>query len=284
MQGEGSAEKFFLDGLDTIERAIRSACNRARMSDDDREEFASWVRLRLIENDYAIVRKHDPQSSFGAYMAVVVHRLLLDYRIAQWGKWHASAEAKRYGEPAITIEAMLYRDGRTIDEVLPALRRRWPDLTREKVEELANTLPARLPRPRAVEVDVATGAIGEDAATVHEAAFASERRALSRIIDETVRGTIRELDPHDRLLFRLRFEGGLSIAQIARTLGVEQKPLYRRLQRTLARLRARLESAGVAAEDAIELLSTRETDFDFGFGTETSESSPSSKDRDEEER
>ena len=50
-------------------------------------------------------------------------------------------------ERAITIEALLYRDGRTIDEVLPMLLRRWPDLRVETSRRLMSrllTLPAAL--------------------------------------------------------------------------------------------------------------------------------------------
>jgi hypothetical protein len=41
----------------------------------------------------------------------------------------------------------------------------------------------------------------------------------------------------------------LSVAEIAQTLNLEQKPLYRRLQGIYASLRSTLESKGVRAED-----------------------------------
>jgi RNA polymerase sigma factor (sigma-70 family) len=259
-------ETLFLEQLPTIDRAIRFACHRGSLRDEEMEDFASAVKLRLIENDYAVIRKHTPCSSFGAYIAVVVQRLLLDYRIAQWGKWHASAEAKRIGEPAITIETMLVRDGRTVEEIIPLLLRRWPDLTRTRIDAIVQALPHRTRRARSVEIELAAETVGADDLTVHEAAFEADRLELSKRIAAIIRGTIDELDEHDRVIFRLRYEGGMRIADIARTLGIEQKPLYRRLQRTLARMRARLESAGIAADDATDLLSAQVMDFDFGFG------------------
>jgi RNA polymerase sigma factor (sigma-70 family) len=260
-----SPEKLFLIQLETIERAIHFACRRGSLRDEDAEDFASYVKVKLIEKDYAVIRKYERRSSFAAFMSVVVQRMLLDYRIGQWGKWHASAEARRMGEPAITIEAILYRDGRTIDEMMPVLIRRWPELARAEVESVVRRLPSRTPRLRAVDLDSAGDTLAFLGACDDDPTFASERSALARRVAIIVRSTLRDLEEHDRLIFRLRFEGGLSVADVSRVLRIEQKPLYRRLQRALMRLRKRLEAAGVSAADAEELLTSRSIDLDFGF-------------------
>ena len=259
--GVESPEKLFLEQLETIERTIRFACGRGGFRDDEADDFASFVKLKFIENDYAVIRKYQQRASFAGFASVVVQRLLLDYRIAQWGKWHASAEAKRIGEPAITIEAMLYRDGRTMDEVFPTLVRRWPELTRETTNAIARRLPPRLARPRAVNLDGDLPVAVADA----ERPFGAERLELSQRVATIVRDAMKDFDERDRLIFRLRFEGGMSVADVSRTLRIEQKPLYRRLQRALAVLRKRLESAGVSSEDAEEILTDRNADLDFGF-------------------
>lgn len=221
------------------------------------------MKLKLIENDYSVLRKHDRRSSFAAFISVVVQRLLLDYRIAQWGKWHASAEAKRLGDRAIAIEAMLYRDGRTVDEVLPVVQRRWPEVTHAEIEDLTRRLPRRLPRPRAVPVDLAAEEVGADTESVHAAAFERDRIELAQRVNAIVRSVINEIGEHDRAVFRLHFDGGMSIAEIARTLHVEQKPLYRRVQRILAHLRSRLEAEGIGEAEANELLTARCTGLDL---------------------
>jgi len=266
-----SAEDLFLAQLDTIERAIGYACRHGSMRDEDAEDFASWVKLKLIEKNYAVIRKYERRASFAGFISVVVQRLLLDYRISQWGKWHASAEAKRLGEPAITIEAMLYRDGRTIDDVLPMLMRRWPDLGRETVEAIARRLPSRAPRPRSVDLELV-----KDTLTALDSAdeFETERVDLARRIEMVVRETMSGLERQRRLIFRLRFDGGMSVAEISRVLRIEQKPLYRSLQRTLALLRKRLENAGVNAEDVQDILESRRADLDFGFTESTRPDGP----------
>jgi len=59
------------------------------------------------------------------------------------------------------------------------------------------------------------------------------------------------LDPEDRLILRLRFEEGLSVPEVARTLHSGSPfQLYRRIDRVLAALRRHLESLGI--EDAAD--------------------------------
>ena len=60
--------------------------------------------------------------------------------------------------------------------------------------------------------------------------------------------------PEDRVIVRMRFWEGESVADIARALGLPQKPLYRRLERTLAALRRSLEAAGVSQNDTASCL------------------------------
>lgn len=270
-----SPERLFLEQLETIERAIRFACYRASLRNEEAEDFASYVKLKLIEKNYAVIRKYEGRASFAAFIGIVVQRMLLDYRVGQWGKWHASAGAKRSGEPAITIETLLHRDGRTLDEILPILLRRWPDLSREQVETIAHRLPPREPRARLVGLDgVGDTLLGRD----DGAPFASDRAAVARRIARIVRQTMQGLEEHDRLIFRLHFETEMSVAEISRTLRIEQKPLYRRLQRALARLRTALHAGGIGAADAEEVLNGCHADLDFGFGGGTSASKPSPTD------
>ena len=69
-----------------------------------------------------------------------------------------------------------------------------------------------------------------------------------------LRQAIDTLEGDDRLIVRLRFLEGMTTADIARTLGLEQRPLYRRLERLLRDLRSGLEERGFNAARVEELL------------------------------
>jgi len=120
--------------------------------------------------------------------------------------------------------------------------------------------------------------VGVHTETVVDDAFAEDRMALARRIATVVRTAMASLPPEDRLVFRMRFEGRMSVADISRALYIEQKPLYRRLQRMLLMLRKSLEQAGIQEEEVNEVLSSRHVDLDFGF-----EVQPSAPDMVEEE-
>ena len=48
---------------------------------------------------------------------------------------------------------------------------------------------------------------------------------------------------------RMHLMDGLTLAHVARTLSLEQKPLYRRVERLRTRLRTLLEREGLREED-----------------------------------
>ena len=62
------------------------------------------------------------------------------------------------------------------------------------------------------------------------------------------------LPPEERHILRMRFGDGRSVADVARALRIEQKPLYRKIDQLRAKLRRDLERYGVTADDVRELL------------------------------
>jgi RNA polymerase sigma factor for flagellar operon FliA len=58
----------------------------------------------------------------------------------------------------------------------------------------------------------------------------------------------------DSMIIRLHYEEGMSVAEIARTLAIPQKPLYRRLERLLEHLREQLEAEGISRERVSDFL------------------------------
>ena len=250
--------------LDLIERVIRFTARRQRLDESEIEEFASIVKLKLIENDYAVIRKFQGRSRFATFITIVVANMLRDYRIHHWGKWHASAEAKRLGDLAVELEQLLNRDGRSIDEALPVLRAHYPDATRESLEQLAQRLPERRARRRMVDLAEAEGVAGVDDAA-DENVLAAERQTTSQRLSQAVREAIGKLSEHDQLLLQLRFDSGFTTAQISRSMQIEQKLLYRRMEKLLKDLRAELERAGIDPRDVADLIGREGAELDFAL-------------------
>jgi RNA polymerase sigma factor (sigma-70 family) len=250
--------------LGLIERAVAFACRRYRFSAEDAEEFGATVQIKLVVNDYEVLRKYEGRSKFSTWISVVVQRLALDYRITKWGKWHASAEAKRLGEVAVELEQLLHRDGRSFDEAATILAFKHPGITRESLRNLSERLPERAPKPR--HVDVEDVALVTSPSVVDDAVMAGDRQRLAGALSAAMAGIIRELPEQDRLVLQMRFEGGMSVVQIARALQIEQKLLYRRIEQHIRTMRSALESRGFDANDVVDLIGRDGAILDFDLG------------------
>ena len=241
--------------LPDIERIAAQVSRRHGLTGDDADEFRSWATVRLADSNCAVLRKFRGESTLTTYLVVVINNLFRDYRIQLWGKWRPSAAARRLGTIAVALEALLYRDGRSLTEAAAELRSRgMQGHSERRLAEIAALLPERVAR-RPVDLPpggiarVPTGDTPERALERGEAEARRERTiaALGDCLDA--------LPPEDALLVRLRFLEGFTVAVVARTLGLDQKPLYRRLDRVLSRLRGDLEQRGVTASEVEAILS-----------------------------
>ena len=269
-------EAVFRENLSLIDRVLDRVCWRARLQGADAEDFASAARLALMDNDYTILRKYEGRSSLATFLAVVFEHLLADERVRQYGKWHVSAEAERLGPAAVLLERLLHRERRTLSDAVSFVLAVHPELTARAVEALADRLPERAARPRVVDVESLEELPVAAQASADERAVEADAQRLSNRAGEVVRRAMAKMTEEDRALLRFRFGRGMSIADISRIMRLPQRPLYRRLESLLARLRGTLEAEGIAAADAAELIGGRGGPLAFGLANGKSDAgSPS---------
>ncbi|HYC62929.1 MAG TPA: sigma-70 family RNA polymerase sigma factor [Thermoanaerobaculia bacterium] len=251
-----TAQELLLENLPLVERIAASLCRRKAMTPDQVEDFSAELKVRLIDNDYAIIRRFAGRSSFATYLAAVAAHVLLDYRIRLWGKWNPSNEAKRLGPVAVALEKLLFRDEQTLEEAATALRERYPDVSQTEIEVFAARLPHRV-RRRLVDLDEA--AVPVEAPHVLDIESVKVGRRISTIVNEF----IDRLPERDQMVFRLRFETSMTTTQIARALHLDVKTLYRRFEGWFAVLRKQLEQAGISARDIDALVGGNSDFLDF---------------------
>src|SRR5262245_2971257 len=257
-------EQLFLSELAMIQRVIAWVCARRCLRGAEAEDFASTVKLRLIENDYEVLSRFQGRSSLKTYLTAVINRIYLDYQTQRFGKWRPSAQARRLGPVAQRLESLLYRDGLTIDEAIGVLQ---TDIRVAQSREALYELSLRLPLRRSGAGSSHMGADIPDGPSPMEQA---DRQALAGKISLILRRALQRLPPRDRIVLRLNVESGLSLADIARSLGEPQKALYRKREELLKRLRRDLEAEGIRDRDAQELMSSYDWELDLdgnGFGT-----------------
>jgi RNA polymerase sigma factor for flagellar operon FliA len=188
----------------------------------------------------------------------VVSRQFQEFRRQRGGRWRPSAAALRLGPPAGDLEALVYRDGYRLEQAGETLRTSGrTDLSDVQLARLLAQLPVRGPlRPVELaaepEMGADEGSFGADAGVLAAEAEALRGRvlaALGRVMDA--------VDPEDLMIVRMHFAEGRTLAYVARALGLEQKPLYRRVERLRKQIRTLLEAEGVEDHDIREMLSDR---------------------------
>ena len=256
-----SPKELYIENLRAIERIAAFVARRNHLCHDETLEFIQEVRVRLLDDDYAVIRKFEGRSSFTTYLTTVISRLFHQYRVEQWGKWRPSAEAKRLGDKAIVLERLVSRDGYTFSEAVQVLT--TPGSSQYTVSELESIylrLPQRGPRPMLVLGDVSPEAASVDADAEHRVASRDRARCARRAV-QALDCFMATMAPEDRLILQMRFWDGLKVPDIARRLHLDQKKVYKRLDRLFVAMRAALERAGVDHAQVRLLLSGGDQDI-----------------------
>ena len=240
------AEELYRQHLTVIDQIAVSVCRRNGVHDHDAEDFASDIRLKLCDDDFAVIRKFQGKSSFTTYLTVVINKSFLDYRRHLWGKWTPSSQAKRLGPVATLLETLVYRDGCTFDAACRILEQKHHVVVdRKQLRTMLAQLPRRAPRRFEGDNGLTTVPSGN---TADADLLANERDEQMAAAEEAVRRSLQELPDEDRAVIRMLYYEGLSVADIARGLHVEQKRLYPRIKQVLTSLRKTLKSQRISPD------------------------------------
>lgn len=245
---------LFLENLPWIEKVAGIVCRKHSVWGEDAEDFASVAKISLMENDYADLRKFRGDCAAKTYLTTLVVRRFHEYAREKWGRWRNSAAAEREGQLAKDLEMLVYRDGCPLSQAGEQLRSAGKtELSDGELARILDRLPTRQPmRPKEVVTPLIENApTAESADREVESGELDDHRerllgALSTLMEQ--------LPPEESHILRMRFQEGRSVADVARALRLDQKPLYRRIDQLRARLRVDLERCGVTAEDVRELL------------------------------
>ena len=147
---------------------------------------------------------------------------------------------------AILLDGLLNREGIPFDEAVQILRinhkveTSWQDL-----DEMRGRLPTRYQRHIESEdslQDLSAPGESAEAHLVEQEREAGQNRAL-----DVLRLVLQGIPEEDRLIVKMQSRG-FKISEIAKTLKLDQKQLYRRIEKLLKHLRLELERRGITGE------------------------------------
>jgi RNA polymerase sigma factor (sigma-70 family) len=237
--------------LPLIQRKLRSLSRHGGLPPHEVEEFRSWALVKLIEDDYRILGRWEGRSTFSGYLTVVLRNLLRDYQIRLWGKWRPCAASRRSGQEIMLLERLLVRDKLSVAEAVERLRieqgiSRAPD----EVERLAAAFPRRQEWQQVSDSELLQVPIdGQVEIRIEEA----ERARIASRVHDLLVPLLQSLPAEDRLILKLYFFDGFSMAAISPRVGRPQKELFAMRNRCLKKLRRSLDKDGLGLKQAREI-------------------------------
>ncbi len=166
--------------------------------------------------------------------------MLLDYQNHLWGKWHPSAEAKRLGPMAVRLERLRYRDQLSFEEACREILGKTRDLPGEpggfRGQDAAADSRGDLVGEEQLEAE-ADREMRPDETAGGEGAGGISRRVLGTVL-LCINASIPRPGPPSGC------GPELSVAEIARLREVDQKPLYRRLDKIYRSFEKDLDGTG----------------------------------------
>jgi RNA polymerase sigma factor (sigma-70 family) len=249
-----AAEAVFLQHLAWIDKVAAIACRRNAWA-AEAEDFGAWAKMKMMEDDYAVLRKFRGESDIRTYITTVVVRYFHAYSRERRGRWRSSAAAERLGPPARELEMLVRRDGYRLAQAGEKLRIAGrTTLSDAELARLLAQLPERAPL-RPVEVGEESLPGGAEARSrADERVLAAEAETRHRELAEALDRAMQGLSSEERMIVRMHLRDDRTLADVARTLRVEQKPLYRLVPRLRERLRSALVADGISPAEVRALL------------------------------
>jgi RNA polymerase sigma factor for flagellar operon FliA len=239
-----------------IQKVAEITCRRNGVWGDDAEDFVAMAMMKVVDNDFAVLRQYERRAGLKTYLATVVTRRFYGWARERWGRWRHSARAEQLGQAAKDLEGLVYRDGYGVREAVQALQVRGCTLSERELLRLFDELPVRTPHHGKWAPEPVDGL--EDGTPADARVIAFEDKQRCDAVMELLLGALSGLDPEDRVLVLGRFGEGRKVADIARALQREQMPLYRRSERLRNEIRVLLEASGVSRDDVRECLGLEE--------------------------
>lgn len=254
-------KQIYEENLDFIDRLAKTTARKHYMSAEDAEDFAQDLHLKLMTNEYAVLRKFQGASNLRTYLTTVAAHALQDFQNRRWGKVRPSAAAKDLGPVAVLLERLLDK-GWSFDQACEIL---WTNhhvpLTRRELEEIWKRLPPRTPRKREGDGQLAETPSPEPPPQVK--IFEDELQQTRVRVRAVLSQALRDLAEEERFIVTLVILKGFKIVTVAKILDTEPKRLYRRVEKIKDRLRGALEREEVRWEQVADLLNR--SDLGWGF-------------------
>ena len=227
---------------------------RFAKDEDDRSDCFLFVCEQLSRKNCRRLRKFDPvgPAMFTTWLHAVVFNLCRDWRRTKFPRYRIFRSVS--GLPEFEREVFHYHSerGMNLQETLEILRYSYPHITRAQVADAAAKLQnqitprqrrlllARRPKVESLSARSEGSPAMRDLPADDESSD-PEVAADNRQWEAALSNALKEFDPADLLILRLRFQRDLSLAEIATLTGIANaQAVDRQIQKIVDVLRQRM--------------------------------------------
>ncbi|MDX1996850.1 MAG: sigma factor [Thermoanaerobaculia bacterium] len=241
--------------LPLIRRVADFVGRQCGLSAEDREDLASDVCLKLIENDYEKLRQFEGRAKLTTYLKTVVTREATDLFRHKHGKLRPAARSRERGEWACRYERLRRNEGRSREEALAILEREGFHVPLDQLDALDAEIAARTP-PRSFETTDGLRELPAPGADPEQAVLAKERHMRRRQLRLALRRAVYELPQEDRVFLKLYCEPNARqrAKRLALMFGRSPPEVYRHFFDLCKDLKRRLERLGFDVDEVKALL------------------------------
>lgn len=227
-------------------------------------ELSSQVIDTLQKDDYHVLRQFKGNSKLSTYITTIVARHAVDMVRKKRGRGRQKERAKALGEEGMAVYDLIITQGCTPAEAHARLTgEQGLSLTLEEIEGMADTIRGKQnagPSDPVVKEAVPARDHQNESFIIPdkqaEPAVLMEEKERIQMVDDVVKGMVKDLSGEERLILRMRFPTNgdgkpAKVSAIARALGITEKATYKRIARILKKCRDILDQKGVAVDDLL---------------------------------
>jgi RNA polymerase sigma factor (sigma-70 family) len=247
--GTECAREAWTEFLTLYSDRIYTAARRGTEDEESAADCYLFICEQLSKSDFRRLRRFQPEgpARFETWLGVVCRNLCLDWLRSRHGRNRPFRSLQRLSSFDNEVFRLHVQQGMTLNETFNQLLQQNPAITASDVEAADEhieqalssrqrwSLQQRAGERQSISIDdrdADTPVEPEDPHPSPELAMVDQedRRKLGTAIDR--------LAPEQRLLIRMRFEEGLSLAEIARLTGAgDAQRIHHRLTQALGELR-----------------------------------------------
>jgi len=245
--GSSRSGEAWAEFLETYAPLLFRVARLCETDEDDAADCFLFICEQLSQRRCRRLRQFRPEgpARFSTWLRVVARRLWLDWRRRQFGRPRLFRSISRLPDLDRQVFRCAREKGLSAEETFRRLLTAFPALTVEQVKDTLERIEQSL-TPRQWRLLDARPPVVESLEEERIADPAPDPEALAerRQQREAVLRVVARLPAEDRLVVRLRFEQELTLAQMARILGLrDAQSADRRIRVILDRLRRQLDVA-----------------------------------------